>query len=110
MNLAALSKRKEEMKVTKISELKLDMNNVEVEGKITELADPKQIRTKFGTQTTLTVATLQDDSGNVKVNLWGNQSDGIETGQTIKISGGFTKAFREELQLSIGKKGSMKVL
>lgn len=94
----------------KIDELKPYMNDVEIKAKIAELKEAREIMTKFGTATTLTEATLEDDSGSVKLTLWGNQAEGIEEGSEVEIKGGFTKEFRDELQLGIGKKGSIKVV
>ena len=93
-----------------ISELKPGLNNVAVKGKVVELADPKQIMTKFGTQTTLTVATIEDSSGTIKLSLWGKQSDGVENGSELEVSGGFVKEFRDEMQLSVGKGGTIKIV
>lgn len=94
----------------KINELKPIMNNVNIKAKVAELKEPREIMTKFGTTTTLTEATLEDDSGSIKLTLWGNQSEGIEEGSEVEIAGGFTKEFRDELQLGIGRKGSIKVI
>jgi replication factor A1 len=86
------------------------MNNVAVKAKIVELSEPRQINTKFGTTTTLTEASLSDDSGKIKIALWGDQSEGIEEGATVEISGGFVKEFKGESQLGIGRGGSIKVV
>jgi replication factor A1 len=93
-----------------INELKAGMNDVKIKAKIAELKEPREIMTKFGTATTLTEATLEDDSGTIKLTLWGKQSDGLESGQEVEITDGFTKEFREELQLGLGRKGSIKVV
>ena len=94
----------------KIGELRPGMNNVEVEGKITEISDPRQIRTKFGTQITLTTAEIEDDTGSAKLTLWGEQSDGVEEGSVVHIKNGFTKEFKGELQISIGKRGTISIV
>jgi replication factor A1 len=94
----------------KINELKPDMNSVNIKAKITELKEPREIMTKFGTATTLTEAILEDDTGTVKLTLWGKQAEGLENDQEVEIIGGFTKEFREELQLGVGKRGSIKVI
>jgi replication factor A1 len=86
------------------------MNSVNIKAKITELKEPREIMTKFGTATTLTEAVLEDDTGTVKLTLWGKQADGLENDQEVEIIGGFTKEFREELQLGVGKRGSIKVI
>jgi len=94
----------------KISELRNGMNNVNLKAKVVELSQPKEILTKFGTTTTLTVATLKDDSGSIKLTLWGKSSEGIEEGNEVELTKGFVKEFREELQLSVGRGGAVKIL
>lgn len=98
------------MRLIRISELKPGMNNISLNAKIMEISEPKQIVTKFGTQTTLTIATIEDESGSIKLSLWGKQSEGMEEGRNIEIKGGFVKEFRDEMQLSIGRGGAIKVV
>ena len=93
-----------------IGELKAGMSNVNIKAKISELRDPREVMTKFGTATTLIEVILEDDSGTVKLTLWGKQADGLEKDQDIEVVGGFTKEFREEVQLGLGRGGSIKVL
>lgn len=94
----------------KISELKSGMNNVSLKAKVASVSEPKQIQTKFGTQTTLVNAVLQDDSGSMPIALWGQQSEGIEEGKEVELTGGFTKEFRGEVQLGVGKTGKIAVV
>ncbi len=93
----------------KINELKAFMKDVELEAKITEVSEPKEVTTKFGTQIMLTVATLEDDSGSIKLSLWGDQSNGVEVGKTLVLKGGFVRQFKSELQLSMMKTGSITI-
>ena len=94
----------------KINELKVGMNNLELKAKVADLTEPREIMTKFGTVTTLTEATLEDDTGSIKMVLWGKQSEGIEKGSEVEITDGFTKQFRDVLQLGIGRNGSIKII
>ena len=94
----------------KISDLKSGMADVNLKAKVVEMKEPREIITKFGTATTLTEAVLQDDSGTIKLTLWGKQSEGIENDQEVEIANGFVKEFREELQLTLGRKGTIKVV
>jgi replication factor A1 len=94
----------------KIAELRSGMNHVDLKAKIVKLSETKEILTKFGTVTTLTEAKIEDDTGSMKLVLWGKQSEGIEEGNEIEIKNGFVKVFRDELQLSIGRNGSIKVV
>jgi len=92
----------------KISELKSGMSNVALTAKVAKMTEPKQIMTKFGTQVTLVNATLEDDSGSIPMALWGEQHNGLEEGASVEITGGFTKEFRDELQLGLGRGGKIK--
>lgn len=94
----------------KINELHPGMNNVEVTGEIAEISEPKQIMTKFGTQVSLTNCKLKDETGEIQMALWGKQADGIEDGVKVQIKNGFTKEFRDELQLGIGKTGTIEIV
>jgi len=93
-----------------ISDLKPAMNEVNLKAKIIELKEPREVMTKFGTATTSTEATLEDETGTIKLTLWGKQADELEEGSEVEITGGFTKEFRDELQLGLGKKGSIKAI
>ncbi len=93
-----------------IEDLKVGMRNVDLKAKIAEMDEPRQVTTRFGTPISLTVATLKDDTGTIKLNLWGDQSEGIEEGKDVEVIGGFVKEFRDELQLSVGRNGSIKMV
>ena len=86
------------------------MNNVSLTAKVIDVSEPRDVMTKFGTTTTLAVATLEDDSGTIKLTLWGKDSNGVKEGNVVEISGGFIKEFRDELQLSVGRSGRIKVV
>ncbi len=94
----------------KISELKSGMNNVSLKAKVASMSEPKNIQTKFGTQTTLVNAVLQDDSGSMPIALWGQQSEGISEGAEVELTNGFTKEFKGEVQLGVGKTGKIAVV
>ncbi|MBI4015987.1 MAG: DNA-binding protein [Candidatus Aenigmarchaeota archaeon] len=95
----------------KISELTSGQNNVNLQATVSSVSEPRSVNTKFGSQTTLTEATLDDGSGKtIKLTLWGNQAEGISEGKKVEIAGGFTKEFKGELQLGVGKQGKLTVL
>jgi ssDNA-binding replication factor A large subunit len=94
----------------KISDLKPGMAGVSLRAKIEHLTEPRQIMTRFGTQTTLTEATLSDETGSIQLALWGEQSEGIEEGAEVEISRAFVKEFKGEPQLTLGRGGSIKII
>lgn len=82
------------------------MNNVDISGEITEISPPREITTRFGTNTVAT-AKLKDETSEIQLSLWGKQIDMVSVGDKVKITGGYTKEFHNELQLNVGKNGSL---
>lgn len=95
---------------TKISDLKIGMGNLKIKAKVIEIDEPKEVMTKFGTTITLTNVVIKDDYGQIKLVLWGKQSEGINNGDVIEITNGFVKDFRGELQVGVGRGEEVKVV
>jgi len=96
--------------MVKINELKIGMNNLNLKAKVAEMTEPREVMTKFGTVTSLIEATLEDETGSIKLTLWGKQSEGVENGKEVEVTNAFTKQFRDELQLGIGRGGTIKIV
>jgi len=96
--------------MVKINELKIGMNNLNLKAKVAEMTEPREVMTKFGTVTNLIEATLEDETGSIKLTLWGKQSEGVENGKEVEVTNAFTKQFRDELQLGIGRGGTIKIV
>ena len=94
----------------KISELKPDSGEVNIEAEVASMEEPREVNTKFGTTIELNVATMKDDTGEIKMTLWGEQAKGIETGKKVQISGAFVKEFKGEKQLSLTRQGKIEVV
>ncbi len=93
----------------KVSEIKDGMSNVDFQGEITEISEPREVVTKFG-NTTVATAKVKDDTGTISLSLWGKQISLVAVGDNIEVTGGYTRSFRDEVQVSVGKTGSIKKL
>jgi len=93
----------------KISDLKTGDNDVSITGEIAEISEPRSVQTKYGANT-VAAAVVKDDSGSIKLTLWGRQISLVKQGDTVEISGGYVKEWNGELQLGVGKTGEIKVL
>ncbi|MFA5174241.1 MAG: SOSS complex subunit B family protein [Candidatus Pacearchaeota archaeon] len=93
----------------KISELKTNQGNVEVEGTIKEIGEIRTFN-KFGRELRVANAILSDDSGSVKLTLWNDDATRFSQGDKIKISNGYVGEFQGEKQLSSGKFGKIEKL
>ncbi len=93
----------------KISDLKEGAGKVDIEAKVIEREETREVNTKFG-RAKVANAVLEDDSGTIALTLWGDDTDKVKQGDTVKIENGFVKEWNGSLQLSVGKYGKMTVL
>ncbi len=93
----------------KISDLKEGSSKVNLEAKVTEKEETREVTTRFG-RTKVANAVIEDESGSIVLVLWGEQADNINQGDQVKIENGFVKEWNNSLQLSIGKFGKLTVL
>ncbi len=95
----------------KIAELRDGLRRVDVEGQVVETSEPREVRSKFTGETyRVAEATISDDSGTIKLVLWNEQIGQVKVNDTIKIENGYTKSFRGEVQLNVGKYGKLTIL
>ena len=85
-------------------------SGITVEGKIEAKSSVKQINKKAGGVIDLCDAQLVDASGKIKVQFWGDEVNKIQNGLNIRITNGYTNAFKGDISLTTGKYGSMEIL
>ena len=92
----------------KIADIKRGMNNVELQAKVIDVSEPRQVQTRYGMRNVADV-TLEDDTGQISLTLWEEKIQSVSVGDTVSIAGGYVTAFRDKLQLNIPKTGKMEV-
>jgi len=94
----------------KIKDLRNGMRRVDVEAKITEKSDPREVKSRFKDETySVADATIADETGTIKLTLWNEQIDQVNVGDIVKIENGYVTSFRGEIQLNAGKYGKLTV-
>ncbi len=93
----------------KVRELIDGMRNVDVEGTVTGVEDPREVKTKFG-KTFVMNATLEDDTGKIAITFWGDDALKIKEGMKVRIENGYIKVWNGVSQLSVGKFGKLTIL
>ena len=88
----------------KVKDLKDDMHNVSVVVKVVSVSQPKTVQTRNG-ETTIREAVVEDDSGRVKLTIWGDQQ--IKPGTTVKIENAWTSTFKGEVKLNVSNKSKI---
>jgi len=81
-----------------IKNLKPAMKNLEIFGTVIKI---ENISTSYRT---LAKAIIQDDSGKIILNLWGDQVNQCKIGDTIKITNAYTRSRFRILELNTWEK------
>lgn len=87
---------------TRIMDLRVGMRNVSIKGRVLETGETKVVETKRG-PATLSEAVVGDESGRVKVTLWGDHAGTLSEGDVVRIDGGWTTSFRGKVQFNAGR-------
>lgn len=87
-----------------ICELRNGMNNVTVEGKIINMSPSVEVETRYG-RTFLVTATLEDDTGKIILNLFGEQIRKAKVGDYVRVERGYVITYEDKLTLNVPKFG-----
>ena len=91
-----------------IKDLEARQGNVNLTLEIIEKEDVREFE-KFGKQGRVCNAVAKDDTGTIKLTLWNEDIDKVNTGDVVKIENGWVGEWQGELQLSTGKFGKLEV-
>jgi replication factor A1 len=98
------------MERVNIKDLRNGMKRVTVEANIVEKGETRQVRSRYKDETyNVADAVVADESGSIKLTLWNEQIDQVDVGNKIKIENGYVTSFKGEIQLNVGKFGTMTV-
>jgi replication factor A1 len=94
----------------KIKDLHNGMKRVEIEAKVSEKSETREVMSRFG-DTTYRVATaiIGDETGTIKLTLWNEQIGQVNVNDKVKVENGYVTSFRGEIQLNIGRYGKLSV-
>ncbi len=92
----------------KIGELKSGMRNVSVTGKVETVDEPRTVNLKAGGTNTVADARISDETGSIKLSLWGDDINKIQPGDTVSIENGYINTFKGEDSINVGKFGNLK--
>jgi hypothetical protein len=94
-----------------IKDVALGVKWVNLKAKVIEKSIAKTVFSRYGGNPLgLSNSTISDGTGSIKFPLWNGQIDMVSIGDTVHIENGRVKAFRGELQVSVGKSGKLTVV
>ena len=91
----------------KISELKAGMRNVSVTGKVDSVGESRTVNLKAGGTNDVADAIISDESGTIKLSLWGEDINKVRAGDRVSIENGYINTFKGENSINIGKFGKL---
>lgn len=95
----------------RIADLQDGMRRVDVEAKVLEISEPREVRSRYtGQQLKVAEAMISDGTGTVKLVLWNEQIEQVKLDDNVRIENGYIRSFRGEIQLNVGKYGTLTVL
>ncbi len=94
--------------MSKIGNIHDGQQRIIVEGNVDRITDARTVMSRK-TNEELKVAdvTLTDDTGSIKLVLWNDQIRQVKVNSNIRLDEGYVKEYRDELQLNVGKWGSI---
>ena len=93
-----------------IKDLKNGMKSVSVEAKVVEKTTPRQVLSRYKDEMyNVATAIINDGTGSIKLTLWNDQINQVEVNDTVKIDKGYVTSFKGEIQLNVGKYGTLSV-
>jgi len=93
----------------KISEIQANQGSINVEGDVVEVGEVREFE-KFGRVLRVSNAVLKDDSGTIKLTLWNQEIEKVHKGDKVKVTNGYARSFKDEIQLTAGKFGKIEVV
>lgn len=81
-------------------------SNATIDATITAISAVRDVTTSRGASQ-VADATLKDDTGEITLTLWGDDTKRFTVGQKIRITDGWVKDFRGKLQVSMGRSGKI---
>jgi replication factor A1 len=100
---------KEGYQPMKIDEINRGMSGISIEGKITDISEPRRVQTRYGPRS-VADATLEDDTGTIKLSLWEENITAVSIGDEVKISGAYVTEFRNQLQLNMPRSSKLEII
>jgi len=93
-----------------IEDAKNQRSDITLQGTIEEKGEARTVNTKYG-ETQVCDSYLKDETGRIKLTLWGEDIEKVKNGDTVSIQGAYTTTFRNEVQLNVPKKnGKLEVV
>jgi replication factor A1 len=105
-----MSKQNLEVDLTFIQNLRRGMKKINLKAEVLMTAESKIVNTQYGSRVKVTDIWIADETGKVKLCLWGEQTSLPSVGDMVQIKGASVRTFKGDNLLSLGRYGSLTIL
>ncbi len=110
MALARTKRERDKTRPRQIRDLKPGMKRVDLVAKVIEIPNPISVITKFGGFAKVANASITDETGIIKLSLWGQHIQEVSVGDRVQVKNGSVVKYRGERQLRIRRGGQLSVV
>jgi replication factor A1 len=71
------------------------------------VGEPRTVNLKAGGTNNVADAVISDESGSIKLSLWGDDINKIRPGDRVSVENGYINTFKGENSLAVGKFGKL---
>ena len=93
--------------MAKIKELEARKGFDEITAEVISKSDARDVRNG---ELKVADAEIKDDSGSIKLTLWNDEIEKVQSGDIVKITKGWVNEFQGNLSVSAGKFGTLEVI
>jgi replication factor A1 len=92
-----------------IDELRFRTRHVNLKATVVEIPSKRQVTTRWGAPASVSNVKITDATGSIRLSLWNKQIDTVNVGDDIDIREGHVATYMGNLQLRLGKKGTLSI-
>ena len=92
-----------------IKDLKPKQGNVDIIIDVVDVGEPREFQ-KFGKPGKVSTAIAKDETGDIKLSLWNEDTERIKAGDKIHLTNGYVNEWQGEMQLTTGRLGKLEVI
>jgi replication factor A1 len=94
----------------RVAELKQGMRRVTLTAQVLEIPKPKLVPTRFGTRVYVSNVLIADDTGSIRLSLWGKQVKDVAVDDTVRLENADVIKYLGQPQLRLGRNGTLTIL
>jgi replication factor A1 len=94
----------------RVDELQQGMRRVTLTAQVLEIPKPKLVPTRFGTRVYVSNVLIADDTGSIRLSLWGKQVKDVTVNDTVRLENADVIKYLGQPQLRLGRNGTLTIL